>query len=392
MNDYNFLDAAKVGGVRKTRDGYIVAQVRCARTGIQYYNGDEVGRPDLGVVAIYRPEDEVFSSDSLKSYVGRPLTDQHPPEPVTARNWKKYAAGDIGQEIMRDGEYVSVPITMMDQDAINSYESGRKELSMGYVHNIEFVDGVAPCGTQYQGVSRNLRMNHIALVDRGRAGNKCRVGDSANFAKWGASPITIDNDEVTQVDNPKLQTVDVDGLPVQCTDQGAAAIAKLKKANDEHVASIATLNKDHAKALATKDAELDAKDAEIKKLTGAQVSDADIDKRVADRASLIQKASTLAKDSDFTGMSDNEVRKAAVTAIAGDAAIEGKDEHYINARFDIECENAADSQDCNTNGSTTFAKAVADAKFGNQGGSQPANDNGQADYVQSLQDAWKDED
>lgn len=386
MNDFNFVDAAPVGAMRETRDGYIVAQVRCARTGIQYYNGDEVGRPDFGVVAIYRPEAEVFAADSLKSYVGRPLTDQHPPEPVTAKNWKKYAAGDIGQEIMRDGEYVSVPITMMDQAAIDSYKGGRKELSMGYTHNIEFVDGVAPCGTPYQGVSRNLRMNHIALVDKGRAGHECRVGDSANSAKWGASPITFDNDEVTQVDKPILKNVIVDGLSVQTTDQGAQAIDKLQKDNAALQAKLDAKDTDHAKALSAKDAELDAKDEKIKKLEDSQLSDADIDKRVADRAELVQKAKTLASDADFAGMSDDEVRKAAVVAIVGDKALEGKDQHYINARFDIECENAADSGSKNAGGAQAVADAVKDSK--GKGGQQ-AQDNGQAAYEQSLQDAWK---
>lgn len=391
MQNQNFVDSASVGAVRKTTDGYVVAQVRAARTGIQYYNGDEVGRPDLGVVAIYRPESEVFAIDSLKSYVGKPLTNEHPPEPVTAQNWKKYAAGDIGQEVARDGEFVSIPITMMDQAAINSYESGRKELSMGYTHNIEFVDGVAPCGTPYQAVSRNLRMNHIALVDRGRAGSKCRVGDSAGNAKWGASPITIDNDEVTQVDKPNLKNVIVDGLSVQTTDQGAQAIDKLQKDNAALQAKLDSKDADYGKELAAKDAEIKAKDEEIKTLKDSQLSDAELDKRVADRASLVQKASKLASDEDFTGMSDDEVRKAAVVAVTGEDALEGKDQHYINARFDIECENATDSKEGGEGGANDVSKAVADAKSKSKGGDQGANDNGQADYEQSLMDAWKDE-
>ena len=54
-------DLADAGSkIRTTADGYLVATPRIARTGIQIYNGAEVGRPEMPQVRIYRPPEEVF--------------------------------------------------------------------------------------------------------------------------------------------------------------------------------------------------------------------------------------------------------------------------------------------------------------------------------------------
>ena len=112
------LDTATVQ-LRETADGYVVCQPRIARTGIQLYAGAEVGRPDLDQVRVYRPENEVMHKDSLKSLAGKPVTIEHPAEPVTAKNWKDLAVGHMGDEVLRDGEFVRVPLILMDAGAID---------------------------------------------------------------------------------------------------------------------------------------------------------------------------------------------------------------------------------------------------------------------------------
>jgi len=137
-----------------------------------------------------------------------------------------------------------------------------------------------------------------------------------------------------------LRTVIVDGLSVQTTDQGAQAIDKLTKQLDDAGVNIKSLTDAHTAALALKDGELAKKDAEIDALKAKQLSDADIDKRVKDRADLITKAKSIA-DADYTGKSDAEIRKAVVIAKLGDAAVAGKADAYVDARFEILVEDAA---------------------------------------------------
>lgn len=172
-------DRAPLTKVRRTQDGYLVADVRCARTGVQEYRGSELGRPDLAVVRLYRSPEEVFSDDSMGSYAHRPVTNDHPGEMVAADNWKRVSVGQTGGEVQQDGKFIRIPLVLMDAAAIRDYEAGKCEISMGYTAEIEFGDGVTPEGEKYDAVQKGIRMNHLALVDKARGGPELRIGDQA---------------------------------------------------------------------------------------------------------------------------------------------------------------------------------------------------------------------
>lgn len=335
----NFTDRVTLDAPRLTDDGYLIASVRCARTGCQQYDARELGLDGVsGPVTVYRPESAVFAKDSLATYAGKPVTVNHPPVMVTADNWKEYAAGEVGGEIARDGEFVVVPMKLMDAAAIQSVQDGTREISMGYTTPLELQDGVAPDGTPYQAVQTGpIRINHLAIVPQARGGSQLRIGDSAN--KWGASPLThADTKEGYMPDN--LRKIMVDGLQVETTDAGAAAIEKLQKALGDAMSEKEKADNDYAEKMAEKDAEIAKKDAAVAKLEGDKLTADALDAMVAARSDLIGKAKLVAKDADFAGLTDAAIRKAAVVAAIGDAAIEGKSEAYIDARFDMLVEDA----------------------------------------------------
>lgn len=361
-----FTDRAQIGGMKETQDGYLVGSLRCARTGLQSYLGSELGLPTNDVISVYRPESEVFSRESLASYANKPISDDHPPEFVTSDNWSKYGKGDIGSDVVRDGEFVSVSYKIMDGDTIAKVKAGKSEVSMGYMAEIDFQDGVTPDGEPYQAIQKNIRINHLAIVDRGRAGKECGFTDAQN---WGTSPIT----KVLGDHNVDLKTLIVDGLTVETTDTGVAAIQKIADDKNLVAKQLADAKAEHETAINAKDAELAKKDAEIDALKAAKLSDVEIDAKVQARSDLLAKAKSVA-DTDFTGLSDADIKKAAVVAKLGDAAIEGKTEAYIDARFDILVESA-DKAD-------PFAKAMNDKQT-------TVTDNGQAEYEENLRNAWK---
>lgn len=319
-----FQDRVIADGIRRTADGYLVANAKVARTGIQIYTGAEMGRPDLATVRVYRPEDEVFNRDSLNTYAHRPMTNDHPSQMVTSENWKDFAVGQTGDEVARDGECVRVPLVLMDKDAIADFENGKRELSMGYSAEIVFEDGETPNGEKYDAIQKNLRMNHLALVARARGGDQLRIGDD--------NPQV--NKEKSKMSEIKTRTILVDGLSVVCTDQGAQAIEKLQGQLASANTALQDAETAHATAIAAKDTEIAKKDAEIDDLKGKQLSDADLDAAVQERADLIAKAKSI-HDADYTGKSPAEIRKAAVIAKCGDEAIKDKSQDYIDARFDI---------------------------------------------------------
>ncbi|RVL09921.1 DUF2213 domain-containing protein [Sinorhizobium meliloti] len=373
-----FTDLAPIAGTRRTADGYLVADVRTARTGIQLYAGHEVGKPEMATVKVYRPEHQVFDKASLCSYAHKPVTNDHPDEAVTADNWKALSVGSIGDEVARDGEFVRIPLIVMDAAAIKAIDEGKRELSAGYTCDLAWEPGTTPEGEKYDAIQKNIRINHVAIVQRGRAGSEARIGDGAG--KWGVSPVNtqIADERIPKMD---LRKILVDGLTVETTDQGAQAITKLQKDLESSAAKFADAEKAHQTTLAAKDAEMAKKDAEIDALKGRILSDADLDKRVQARADLVTKAKVLAKDVKTEGLSDAAIRKAVVVAKLGDAAVADKSEAYIDARFDMLVEDAS------KNGADPFRTVVQQGLTQTSDASTSAT--AHKSMVSDLESAWQ---
>ncbi len=324
MPELQFSDFADLGGTRITSDGYLVADVRCARTGIQQYRASDVGLTGDGLVNVYRPEEVVFDKASLATFAGKPVTMGHPDEAVTSENWRALAVGDIGTEIARDGEYVRVPMKLMDAAAIKLVQAGTRQISMGYTTGISIEDGIAPDGTPYQAVQTGpIRINHLAIVPLARGGSSLRIGDDADH--WGASPLTKKDADMPE--GIKTRVVLIDGLSVETTDAGAQALEKLM--NDAKAAKAA-----HDAAIAAKDTELAAKDAQIDSLKAKVVDGAALDALVAERSTLIAKAKAIAPAVVTDGKSTAEIKKAVVVTVRGPDAAE-KSAAYIDAAFDL---------------------------------------------------------
>ena len=195
-----FHDRAPIEKVRRLGDGRIAAVAKFARSGCYEYAGAELGRPDLSKVTVYRPEDEVFSEDAMASFAHKAITLDHPDEPVSASNWSKVSVGYTEGRVARDGGFVEIPLILADASAVTAYESGTaRQLSAGYQCELVWGDGVAPDGTSYQAKQVGIRGNHLAIVAAGRAGNECRIGDSAASDATYSSPRDAYIDRLTGV-------------------------------------------------------------------------------------------------------------------------------------------------------------------------------------------------
>jgi hypothetical protein len=344
-------DSVTLGDGRVSDEGYLVVNAHTARVGVQQYLGSEVGRPEFSVVNVYRDESEVFSKRSLDTFSRIPITVEHPQEAVNASNWRDLAVGTTGDEVLRDGEYLKIGLKITDAAAVKAVQDGKRELSVGYSAEIVWGDGIAPDGTTYQARQTAIAANHIAIVQRGRAGPKARIGDGA--ISWGAAPINDQEPERKEI-MTTLKTVTVDGIPVEVTDQGATVITTLQSRLVDANTKLTDADKAHQAAIAAKDADLAKKDAEIDALKAKVVSDADIDKRVQAKAELVAVARAIAKDVKVEGLSDAAIRKAVVVAKLGDEVIKDKSDVYIDARFDILVDEAKKANP------DPFASAVKD--------------------------------
>lgn len=332
-----FLDTLTLdaSSAKTTAEGYRAVRARAARSGVYDYLGVEVDpegkkfKP-TDTVKVYRPEDEVFSAKAMHSFIGKPITDGHPSEPVTADNWSKLSKG-FAAGAVRDGQYVAFDLLFMDAKHAEKAFSTDKELSLGYSVELAFEDGTAPDGTAYQAVQRDIRGNHIASVKAGRAGSECRIADRAALCD------SANENLFSQRDTKPMKTIVHDGISIEFADQAADAYNSIKAKLDASVADIARFRSEHAAAIAAADAKLGKAEAERDAALGKVMDAAALDKAVTERADLISTARAI-HDADYTGKSAAEIRKAVL--VAKGVSIDGKSDAYIDARFDVLAEDA----------------------------------------------------
>jgi hypothetical protein len=336
--------------LRKTTDGYLVSNPRVARTGIQLYRGSEVGRPTVDVVRVYRPEEQVFAKDSMHTFAYKPITNDHPPEPVTADNWTRFAVGNSGGEVARDGEALRVPLVVMDKETIKAVDAGKKELSVGYSTELIWGAGVTPAGETYDAMQTSIRANHIAIVDAARGGSKLKLGDTVELLASLQSPGPAGNGDKNMADtSPKTTTIVVDSISLEMSDTAAAvvnrsikdlndklnastaAVADASKAKTEAEATIAKLTADHKVAIDAKTAEIDALK---KQVADAAITPAKLDQMVKDRADVFGKAKAVLGDKLVVdGKSIADVQRQVVSSQLGDVAKDYTDEQ-VKISFD----------------------------------------------------------
>lgn len=300
--------------------GYLESPARTARTGVQQYLGAELGRPDLGVVNVYRDESEVFSRASLNTFSKIPVTNDHPPIEVNASNWRDYSVGTTGDDVLRDGEYLKIGIKITDADAVNAVKAGKRELSVGYSADIIWQDGIAPDGTKYQAVQKNIKANHIAIVDKGRAGYRARIGDS-----WGALPV-IDFQPGFAPKPVKGGHMSDQLKTVVLGDQAVQVAA-------DHVAAIEQFKKDTEATITAKDTQIGELQAQLQQAQDA--ANIDIDALVAARTELVSQVKAIDAAIEVSGKSDAQLRKEAVAKKLGDAAVADANDDQISGMFKV---------------------------------------------------------
>lgn len=162
----------------ETGEGFLICRnVPISRTGDQEYMGWEIGIPGAGggqIVTVHRPPEEVFSTAALASFEGKPVTNDHPPVLIGPDDVKTYEMGHAQNVRRGDGEweeYTLADLHIHDRELIDAVQSGKREISCGY--ECEYVPNGDGTYTQ-----RNIRGNHVAVVEQGRAGKRAAILDS----------------------------------------------------------------------------------------------------------------------------------------------------------------------------------------------------------------------
>lgn len=161
------LDSIPLDMTYFTEEGYLVDHPIVTSVGIfVYHNADGTERREL------RLPEEVFSEKSLATYEGKPVIITHDAGYVDTENVQDEAIGTILSRGYQDGNDVRAKIIIHDMEAVR--KNGLRELSCGYNLRLDETPGVWE-GQPYDAIQRDIEINHLALVDKARAGEQARL-------------------------------------------------------------------------------------------------------------------------------------------------------------------------------------------------------------------------
>lgn len=332
-----------------TDEGFLRVPGKAARTGIQEYLAWELGLKDRepnDIICVYRPPEEVFNDESLQSYLGADVTNNHPSTLVNASTYRNTSVGVVTSIGRQDGDFVVVDMVIKDKDAIKAVETGKCELSAGYTAVYDNTPGTTPEGEPYDFRQTQIKINHVAIVDRARAGAMARIFDEER----GRVMLKIDI---------------CDGVSIEVEDAKQAeaiqfVVSKSKEAQ-------AALDAASAKTDAVQ-AQLDSANEKIAELT-AQVGDEAIKARVEAIAKVSVDARKVAGDG-FTcdSVDPVEIKRAALAVKRPSVDWADKSPAYVEAAFDMAVEEpvkpVVDSQleQLAKDGAKDIKQSVADTK------------------------------
>jgi hypothetical protein len=194
-----FIGSKLTKNLARLGDGSLLCRnVVIGRSGIQLYRPDELGIDGSSekLIRVERPESEVLSPETMASFEGVTLLDDHPGSGfITPASWRGMAMGHV--QNIRPGPRVDGDATLIgdlivnDSQLIEKILSGtRREVSCGYDCQYVPTDG----GSYRQ---QMIRGNHVAVVRQGRAHN-ARIMDGGKMEIDWKRPETLYNLNATQ--------------------------------------------------------------------------------------------------------------------------------------------------------------------------------------------------
>jgi hypothetical protein len=326
-----------------TDEGFLIVKATpIARTGVFPYMTFD------GKSMQAKLPDDLLSNTTVLSAQGKAVTNNHPPVSVTADNFKQYSVGVTMDDAKAVGDKLQVTVQVMDAQAIRDVESGKRELSIGFSADIVEKNGIFD-GQKFDHVQKNIRINHVAIVDKGRAGSEVAL-KTDSVDENIIYLIDEDVEKKEKLEDSKMKNVKIGDKMIDLTaedaqDQITSAVqaacdsACAKSKNDTKSKGIDSA--DAALAMATSyKADLEkanGKIAVLEKQNEKFVADAadvenTFDKRVQERVELEKSARKVLGDSAEMPKTEKEIKIAVIKHInknieladeASDAFIDG---------------------------------------------------------------------
>ncbi|AFC32145.1 hypothetical protein PM3016_5445 [Paenibacillus mucilaginosus 3016] len=321
------FDRAMVLDYQEDAAGFLTVRAGITRPGVFPYR-----RGDGGIQFEAKLPEDILSDAVVQSARAKPVTDEHPPEPVTLDNIQKYSRGMSHTDSRVEDDKIVVTMTVTDRSLIERVRSGKqKEISIGFETDLIQEPGEY-MGQRYDAKQTNIAINHIAIVARGRAGPHVAIrGDSA---------FEIDEEDINE-GGQTMAMYTIDGKEFEVPSEVKSKLDVLEARLDAANTKVGEYDKLQGR--------YDALEAERDTLKGdlenakKQVLTADkLDAAIAARVALIDGARKFLGDSfDFSGKTDRDVKVAVIQKVKGaDFKADGKSDEYIDAFYDASVERA----------------------------------------------------
>jgi hypothetical protein len=335
METVSRYDYGQVTKSEITDEGYLKVWCKAARVGTQLYT-----RGDGAQVREYRPEEEVAKPESLASFGMKAVTMGHPPVLLDAENTKVHQIGHAGSQVRFSDGFVEVALVVTDKSAIERIQRGdAQEVSAGYRVDYDPTPGVTPAGESYDGIQRNIRVNHIAIVPRGRAGRDVRLildsCDRNDAVAWDENP---SNSPVSSMARITLDGLDLElpaetaGVVQSFVKESDRAKAELMKKLDSQEEQIQAVVSENEEVLGRLDAALERIEELEKQIAdAAERNDADqINQAVNTRLACLDKFSPiLPEDYKFDGEDEHQIMALAYENVFEKAPREDASNDYL---------------------------------------------------------------
>jgi len=336
METVSRYDYGQVTKSEVTDEGYLKVWCKAARVGTQLYT-----RGDGAQVREYRPEDEVAKPESLASFGMKAVTMGHPPVLLDSGNTKVHQVGHAGSQVRYNDGFVEVALLITDKDAIQRIQRGdAQEVSAGYRVDFDPTPGVTPQGESYDGVQRNIRVNHIAVVPRGRAGRDVRlILDSCDR-----------NDAIAWTENPSnspvisMARITLDGLDLELPAETAGAVQSFAKeaerakadlqskldSQEEQIQAVVTENEETLGRLDAALERIEELEKQIAESAEQRDDAAEINEAVNTRLAALDKfAPLLPEDYKFDGEDEHGIMTLAYENVFEKAPREDASNDYL---------------------------------------------------------------
>ncbi len=310
----------------RTDEGFLILEGVPAVPGVYAYQ-----RADGSIVRELITAEELGKTDSLVSLGRKPITRNHPQSGlVTPATAGDVMVGTVGEKVVVGPEgYVTVTLTVHRGDAIADIESGTRELSCGYLCDVEPAPGVwtDAAGRQhhYDAVQKNRRYNHLAIVDRGRH------GPAASMRVDGAVTVaTQSGGEPPETPAPKKDNMEFD-IRI------GGKLYKVKADSKDEANALAQLIHDNESAAKERDqlkGRVDALQAELAKAKDEAKARQDAEPSaevVRRRIALVMLAEKHGvKREDAIGMDGTKLRAAVIAKAYPAIKVDGQTDGYLD--------------------------------------------------------------